>query len=161
MSKRSFPKKDRFYKSSMTSKLIFSVICKKKYIDKKFTHIFLRVFMIECTSRIVIFLYLKPCQRSPTINNKTLKSSKITDITPPLTSCYPTSRRKLHFHWIGPIGRFSHWVAMSVCVCVCVYAPSCVLPCNLSLSDIKPNKHKTSIIWCWLGLYGWPKDIRW
>ena len=29
----------------------------------------------------------------------------------------------LHFHWIGPLGRFSHRVAMSVCVYVCLFVP--------------------------------------
>ena len=31
------------------------------------------------------------------------------------------------FHWIGPLGRFSHRVAMSVCLFVCLSVPS---PCN-------------------------------
>ena len=42
------------------------------------------------------------------------------------TSWFQIAQKYEHFHWIGPLGRFSHRVAMSLCVSVCMYV--CMSP---------------------------------
>ena len=69
MSKSSFPKKTRFYKSLLTSKLIFSKLCKQKF-QKKITHVFLRVFMRKRTSQMWVFLAFRPCRKQPPVWDK-------------------------------------------------------------------------------------------
>ena len=71
MSKNSFPKKDRFLKSLLTSKLIFSKLCKAKV--KKMTHIILWVFMRKRTSQIWVFLAFRPCRKRPPVRDKIQK----------------------------------------------------------------------------------------
>ena len=62
----------------------------------KFTNVFFRVFMSKWTYPIFIFFAQNPSWKSEKQMVQNLKVSKTAVITPLLTSCYPTSRKKLY-----------------------------------------------------------------
>ena len=69
MSKSSFPNKRQvFYKSVLTSKLIFSKLY--NFFLMKFTYVFLMVFVTKRTYWIWVFLAFKPRRYGSTISDK-------------------------------------------------------------------------------------------
>ena len=96
MSKKKILKKFRFFKSLVVSKLIFSKRCKNIFEEKNYPR-FHWLFMRKRTSWILEFLPKNPSWQSVLKRDRTPELSKIANIRPLLTSCYPTSRRRYCF----------------------------------------------------------------
>ena len=67
------------------------------FFKLKFTYLFFRIFMRKRPSWILVFFAKNPSRKRKQKSERISKLSKIADITPLLTSCYTTLRKKIMF----------------------------------------------------------------